>query len=81
MAQEDIIVTEMLQELPIETIHVITNWLQRGLRGRCDSLASWKIVKFVFLRKPASGPQSRSAPVGDGKVVLVSGRDDAKSHT
>ena len=37
---EDIIVTEMLQELPIETVHTTTRRFQSRGRGECDSPAS-----------------------------------------
>ena len=49
---EDIIETEMLKELAIETIFETTDWFQRRFRGKCDSPSSWRIVKLVFLRKP-----------------------------
>ena len=43
---EDASVTEVLKELPIETIYDIPEWFQHRAQS------SWRIVKLVFLRKP-----------------------------
>ena len=40
--REIIIVTEMPEELPIDTISETTRWLQSWFRGECGSPASWK---------------------------------------
>ena len=42
---EDMIVTEMLKELPM---YEITKCFQRRCRGECCSPTSWQIVKGVF---------------------------------
>ena len=56
---EDIVVTEMLKELLIESIFENTKWFQSRCRRECDAPPSWEIVQLVFLRKPdASAPTS-----------------------
>ena len=40
--QEDIIVTEMLEELPVESIQEITTFVRRRSRGECDSPPWWE---------------------------------------
>ena len=45
-------VTEMLRELPMESLHEITNWFDKRSRGECRAPATWKVSRLVFLQMP-----------------------------
>ena len=43
----DCLMTEMLKEHPMESVHEITHWF-----GECRTPAPWEILRLVFLKKP-----------------------------
>ena len=47
----DCLVSEMLQELPVEAVYEITHWFGKRFRGECRAPAAWKILHLVFLKK------------------------------
>ena len=56
---EDAVVTEMMKQLPLEKIYTITRCFQERFMGLMETPSSWKIMKFVFLRKPDAEPKKR----------------------
>ena len=79
----DIIVSEMLKELCVESIYEMTEWFQRRFRVECAYLASWTMVQLVFPRKPDAAAEgirgdSRCTPGLDGEVVLIGDRADVE---
>ena len=42
----------MLQCLPTETVYEVAHWFDKRFRGECRAPEGWKILRFVFLRKP-----------------------------
>ena len=48
---EDAVVSEMIKMLPLEKIYTLARCFQDRSMGQMDAPGSWKIVKFVFLRK------------------------------
>ena len=47
---EDMVVTEMLEDLPIETVYTITRWILGRCCGKCESSASSNAVQLEFNR-------------------------------
>ena len=79
----DIVVTEMLKELVIETIHEVTKWFRRRFHGECHS-ASVNICSVGvpaearrFLYSRLLGHHSHTS---DGKVFFVCCCVDAEQH-
>ena len=54
---EDVVVSEMIKQLPQEKIYEVTRCFQQRCMGQMDAPNSWKIVKLVFLRKPDAAPK------------------------
>ena len=48
----DCLVSEMVRELPMETVGEIPLWFGKRFRGECRTPAAWKILRLVFLKKP-----------------------------
>ena len=41
-----------LRCLPTETVHEVAYWFDKLLKGECRAPDAWKILRFVFLKKP-----------------------------
>ena len=54
---DDVIVSEMIKQLPQEKIYEVTMCFQQRFMGKMEAPNSWKIVKLVFLRKPDAAPK------------------------
>ena len=54
---EDAVVSEMIKQLPLEKIYIITRCFQERFMGKMEAPNSWKVVKFVFSRKPDVEPK------------------------
>ena len=54
---EDAVVSEMIKQLPLVKIYIITRCFQERFLGQMEAPNSWKIVKLVFLRKPDVEPK------------------------
>ena len=54
---EDAVVSEMIQILPLEKIYTLARCFQDRSMGQMDAPGSWKIVKFLFLRKQDAEPK------------------------
>ena len=52
----DAVVSEMIKQLPVEKIFIFTRWFQKRFMGQKEAPSSWKIVAWVFLRKPDAEP-------------------------
>ena len=53
---ENTIVSEMIKKLPMESIYTIATCFQERFMGQMESPSSWKVVKFVFLKKLDAAP-------------------------
>ena len=53
---EDDVESEMIKQLKLEKICIITRCFQERFMVQMEAPSSWKIVKLVFLRKPDAGP-------------------------
>ena len=47
----DCLVTEMLQCLPTETVHEVTQWFEKRFKGEYRAPEAWKILRLVSLKK------------------------------
>ena len=54
---EDAVVSEMIEQLPLEKIEKITKCFQERCMGQMEAPSSWKIVKLVFMRKRDAEPK------------------------
>ena len=45
---DDVIVSEMIKQLPQEKVYEVTRCFQQRFMGKMDATNSWKIVKLVF---------------------------------
>ena len=54
---EDAVVSEMIKQLPLEKIDIITRCFQERYMGKMEAPSSWKVVKLAFLRKPDAEPK------------------------
>ena len=45
-------VSEILRELPMETVYEVTHWFGKRFRGECWAPAACKILRFWCLKKP-----------------------------
>ena len=75
---EDIIVTEMIQELPTRVLHVTTACCKVQISRIFDAPSSWEVVQLVLVRKldakeskSIRGYRADGAELGDGEVVRV----------
>ena len=48
----DCLVTDMLRCLPTETVYEVARWFDKRFRGECRAPEAWKVLRFVFLKKP-----------------------------
>ena len=59
----DCLVSDMLQELPVDTVFEITHQFGKRFTGECRALAAWKILLSVFLQKLDAKSEKESAVV------------------
>ena len=49
---DDAKVSDMIKQLPLKKVYIVTRCFQERFMGQMEAPSSWKIVKLVFLRKP-----------------------------
>ena len=54
---EDTVVSEIIKQLPLEKIYIITRCFQERFMGQMEVPSSCKIARLVFLRQPDAEPK------------------------
>ena len=61
----DTVVDEMIKQLPLEKIYIITRCFQERFMGLTEAPSSWKIEKLVFSAKTRRGTKERDQKLED----------------
>ena len=69
---EDAVVSQMIKQLLLGKIHLITRCFQERFMGQMEAPSSWKIVKLVFLRKQDAQPKKDRKLPGHCAHICVS---------
>ena len=67
---EDAVVSEMIKQLLLEKIYIVTKYFQERFMGQMKASSSWKIVKLMFFRKPDAEPKKGTR--SDRAIALTS---------
>ena len=63
----DCFATEMLRELPVESVYDVFHWFEKRLRGECRAPAAWRVLHLVFLKQPDAKLEKK--PMGCGVLL------------
>ena len=69
---EDAVVSEMIQQLPPEKIHIVTKCVQERFMGQVEAPSSWKIVKIVFWGKIKPDAEPKKGTTSYRAIALTS---------
>ena len=65
----DCLVAEMLENLTMESVYEITHWFVVRSQGECRSLEVWRVLRFVFLKKPDDKSEERLARIPCDRIA------------
>ena len=62
----DCLVTEMLQCLPMERVHGVSQWFDKRYTGECRAPVAWRSLRLVFLKRPDGKLEKDNVASGQG---------------